>query len=239
MNFKKLFIFIFIIFIGICTNAVVAEELSSMYAVPQFDQGEILLSQSKREIDAVNPTPYSNPAGRSFPGARGSNQLILYTPKYGERTGTNEFGTEAVIEGNTVVELSGADSFIPENGAVLSGHGMAKNWINVNITVGTKVYYDDITGVITTYTTSKSYMYEALKKIDEANAMIDYYKMSYPGYDWKTPISYIREAENYMRKGEKNPNQMQKYSQLAIDSANYAMKSVLPFRTNEFKGVWL
>ena len=240
MNLKKIIVtFIFIILIGLGGNSIYAEELASMYEAPQFAAGEILLSQSKRELNAVNPTPYSNYAGRSFPGARGSNQLVLYTSRYGERTGTNEFGTEAIIEGNTVVELSGADSFIPENGAVLSGHGTAKNWINANITVGTKIYYDDVSGVITTYTTSQSYMFEALKKIDEANTMIDYYKMSYPGYDWRTPISYIREAENYMRKGEKNPNQMQKYSQLAIESANYAIKSVLPFRTNEFKGVWL
>ena len=240
MNLKKLIIFIFILLVGIGTNfTVFAEEIESMYKAPELALGEILLSQSKRQLDAVNPTPYSNYAGRAFPGARGSNQLILYTPKYGERTGTNEFGTEAIIEGNTVVELSGADSFIPENGAVLSGHGTAKNWINANITVGTKIYFDDINSVITTYTTSQSYMFEAFKKVSEANSMIDYYKLSFPGYDWRTPISYIKEAENYMRKGEKNPNQMQKYSQLAIESANYAMKSVLPFRNNEFKGVWL
>lgn len=215
------------------------EESSSLYVSPMFSQGEILLSQSKRQVDAVNPTPYSNPSGRAFPGARGSNQLVIYTPSYGERTGTNEFGTEAIIEGNTVVELSGADSFIPENGVVISGHGTAKNWITNNMSIGTKVYFDDINNVVTTYTTSRSYMFEAMQKIDEANAMIDYYKTSNPSYDWKVPTEYIREAQNYMRKGEKNPNQMKQYSSLAIESANLAIKSVLPFKTNEFKGVWL
>ena len=236
MNIKGIVSIIFILIMGL---PMLAEDYVSMNVPPQMEQGEILLSQSRRQVDSVNPTPYSNYAGRAFPGARGSNQLIIYNHNYGERTGTNEFGTEAIVEGNTVVELGGADSFIPENGAVISGHGSAKNWINSNIKVGTRVYYDDLTGVLTTYTTSKSYMFEAMQKIDEANSMIDYYKSTYRGYDWKVPTDYIREAQNYMRKGEKNPNQMQKYSQLAIESAGLAMKSVLPFRTNEFKGVWL
>lgn len=215
------------------------EEAESMYATPIYGQGDILFSQSSRHVDAVNPTPLSNKKGAVFPGYRASNQLILYTQAYGERTGTNEFGTEVIIEGNTVVEIGGADSFIPENGAVLSGHGVAKNWISSNITIGTKIYYDQASGTITTFTTSRSYMFEAMQKIDEANSMINYYKSSNPDYDWKIPTNYIKEAQNYMRKGEKNPNQMKEYSQLAIESANSAIKSVVPFRTNEFKGVWL
>lgn len=235
----KILITVMMLIFGIWYPSFAYEENSSMYTPPTYEHGDILLSQSKRQVNAVNPTPYSNPAGRSFPGARGSNQLVIYTPAYGDRTGTNEFGTEAIIEGNTVVELSGADSFIPENGAVVSGHGLAKNWISANMTIGTKIYYDDINGVITTYTTSRSYMFEAMQKIDEANAMIDYYKSSNPNYDWSIPTGYIREAQNYMRKAEKNPNQMKQYSQMAIESANSAIKSVLPFKTNEFKGVWL
>ncbi|MEE3349626.1 MAG: family 10 glycosylhydrolase [Candidatus Gastranaerophilaceae bacterium] len=238
MKLKNIIAVAIMIVMGI-NMAVSAEEDVSMSEIPQLERGEILFSQSRRLVNAVNPTPYSNPAGRAFPGARGANQLILYTSEYGEHTGTNEFGTEAIIEGNTVVELSGADSVIPQNGAVLSGHGDAKNWISSNLSVGTKIYYDDINGVITTYTTSKSFMFEANQKIDEANEMIDYYRTSNPGYDWKIPMDFIKDAQNYMRKGEKNPNQMQKYSKLAIESANYAIKSVLPFRTNEFKGVWL
>jgi len=238
MQIKNIIIAIMFI-LGIGKSCITYAENASMYLPPTYQQGDILFSESRRQVNAVNPTPYSNPIGRSFPGARGANQLIIYTPSYGERTGTNEFGTEAIIEGNTVVELSGADSFIPENGAVISGHGLAKNWISANMTIGTKVYFDEINNVITTYTTSRSYMFEAMQKIDEANAMIDYYKTSNPAYDWSIPTDYVKEAQNYIRKGEKNPNQMKKYSQLAIESANSAIKSVLPFKTNEFKGVWL
>ena len=237
MNFKNI-ILTGIVILGLCTPVKAYEEYI-MYGPPQMSQGEIMFSQSRRQVDYINPTPTSNPSGRAFPGTRGSNQLILYTPTYGERTGTNEFGTEAIIKGNTVVELSGADSFIPENGAVISGHGSAKNWISSNITVGTKIYYDEMTGVLTTYTTSNSYVFEATQKVEEANSMIEYYKLTNPGYEWKLPTSYIREAQEYIRKGEKNPNQIRQYSKQAIEAANQAIKSVLPFRTNEFKGVWL
>ena len=226
-----------LIFIG--TPFAAAANNNNMLEPYTLKKGEILFSQSKRSVNAVNPTPYSNKAGSFFPGARGANQLVIYTHDYGERTHTNEFGTEAIIDGNTVTDLSGADSFIPENGAVISGHGTAKNWITSNISVGTKIYYDELSGVITTFTTSDSLMYEAKHKIDEAKNMISYYKSKNPDYDVASPEDYIKAAENYLKKAEKNPQDIQKYSQLAIKSANSALKSVIPFKNTEFKGVWL
>lgn len=237
MSFKKL---ILVLSLFVLTAVPVFAQVEDILFGPyKMEQNEILFKQSRRQVDAVNPTVYSNKAGAYFPGARGANQLVIYTHDYGERTGTNEFGTEAIVKGNTVVELSGADSFIPENGIVISGHGTAKSWISSNITIGTKIFYDDTTGVITTYNTSKSLVFEAMQKIDEASSMINYYKDANPSYDWKIPTDYIKEAQNYVRKGSKNPNEIQKYSQLAIESANSAIKSVLPFRVNEFKGVWI
>ena len=209
------------------------------YSPYTLKKGEILINQSKRVIDKVNPTIYSNSAGSIFPGARGTNQLILYTSEYGDRTNTNEFGTEAIIEGNTVTELSGADSFIPKNGAVISGHGIAKNWITSNITVGTKIYYDEKAKVITTFTTSESLLFEAGKKIDEARNMVNYYKNTNQDYDWKEPENHIKDADNYLKKAAKNPEESEKYSHLAINAANSALKSVIPYKNTEFKGVWL
>ncbi len=237
MKLKNCLFLLFFIFNIFTMSAFAADD--NMYAPYQMEQNEILFSQSRRQVNAVNPTIYSNSAGVHFPGARGADQLILYTRDYGDRTGTNEFGTEAIIEGNTVTELSGADSFIPQNGAVISGHGVAKNWINANISIGTKIYYDETTGVITTYNTSKSLVFEALQKIEEASNMINYYKAQNPSYDWKVPTDFVKDAQTYVRKGAKNPEETQKYSKLAIESANAAIKSVLPFKLNEFKGVWL
>lgn len=239
MNFKNLIktLTVFLIFNIASSNAMTLEQ--DIYSPYKPEQNEIMFSQSRREVNAINPTAYSNRAGAAFPGARGANQLILYTYEYGDRTNTNEFGTEAIIEGNTVTELSGADSYIPANGAVISGHGSAKNWITSNINIGTKIYYDESTGVITTYNTSKSLIFEAMQKIDEASDMINYYKSKNLAYDWKIPTDYIKEAQMYVRKGAKNPEEIQKYSKLAIESANSAIKSVLPYKGNEFKGVWI
>lgn len=238
MKIKYIFL-IFMAFMTIGHHSAAAEVSANISEPYMLKRGEILFNQSKRAIDAVNPTPYSNRAGSLFPGARGANQLVIYTKDYGERTHTNEFGTEAVIVGNTVTELSGADSFIPENGAVISGHGLGKTWITSNISVGTKVYYDEINGVITTYTTSDSFLYEAETKIEEARNMVNYYRNLNPSYDWDTPLGYIKEAENYLKKTDKHSDEAQKYSRLAIQSANAALKSVIPYKNTEFKGVWL
>ena len=239
MKFKTILLLIFLAFMTICSLKSYANNTDNMFEPYTMKKGEILFSHSKRVVDAVNPTPNSNKSASYLPGSRGVNQLVLYTKDYGERTHTNEFGMEAIIVGNTVTELSGADSFIPENGAVISGHGLGKTWITSNVTVGTKVYYDQMTGVITTYTTSDSYIFEAQNKINEAKNMVNYYKNVNPEYDVNSPLSYIKDAENYLKKVEKHPDEAQKYSQLAIKSANTALKSVIPYKNTEFKGVWL
>lgn len=239
MKIKAWLLLICLAFMAVFSLKSFAGTSDNMFEPYKMKKGEILFSQSKRVVDSVNPTPYSNKAASYLPGARGVNQLVLYTKDYGERTHTNEFGMEAIIVGNTVTELSGADSFIPADGAVISGHGLGKTWITSNISVGTKVYYDQTTGVITTYTTSDSYIFEARHKIDEAKNMITYYKNANPRYDVNAPQSYIKDAENYLKKVEKRPDEAQKYSRLAINSANTALKSIIPYKNTEFKGVWL
>lgn len=235
MKIRNIFL-ILLVFIFMGHLKAYSGNISEPYTLKR---NEILFNQSKRVVDAINPTPYSNKPGSFFPGARGANQLVIYTRDYGERTHTNEFGTEAVIDGNTVTELSGADSFIPQNGVVISGHGLGKQWITSNITVGTKVYYDEANKVITTFTTSDSYIFEAQSKINEAKNMVNYYKTLNPGYDWDAPLSCIKDAENYLKKVDKHADEVQKYSQLAIKAANAALKSVIPYKNTEFKGVWL
>ena len=202
-------------------------------------KNEVVFSYTKNLINAIDPTVYTNRTGSYLPGARGINQLVIYTPAYGIRTNTNEFGAEAVVEGNTVTELSGADSFIPPNGVVISGHGKAKNWINQSIKIGTKIYIDQDANIVYTYTTSASYLFESEKKIAEAQQMIDFYKASVPDYNWRVPNSYINDAKNYLKKAQKNPDEVQKYSKLAIEAANDALKSVVPYKSNELKGVWI
>jgi len=203
-----------------------------------LNNNEIIFKTNCTRINSIDPSFSAS----YFPGGRGANKLVIYTPKFGLHTGTNEFGTEAIVENNIVTALSGADSTIPKNGIVISGHGTAKNWITQNITVGSKIYVDKINSLITVYTTSESYTYEAEEKIKEANSMIDYYKNTDPNYNYKIPSSHIATAKNYLEIAQtesKNSSVLKQYSQEAIDAANMAIKTALPYDKNELKGTWI
>ena len=106
------------------------DTLAPVFKPYEAGKNEVVFSYTKNLINAIDPTAFTNKTGSYLPGARGINQLVIYTPNFGARTNTNEFGAEAIVEGNTVTELSGADSLIPPNGIVISGHGRAKTWMN-------------------------------------------------------------------------------------------------------------
>lgn len=220
-------------------NLIIPEETAPVFKPYEPAKGEVVFSYTKAWINAIDPTAFTNRTGSYLPGARGINQLVIYTSNYGPRTNTNEFGAEAVVEGNTVTELSGADSLIPPNGIVISGHGKAKTWMNSSIKVGTKIYIDRTANLVYTYTTSESYIFESEKKISEAEQMLSYYRALSPDYNWKLPNSYINDAKDYLKKARKNPDEVQKYSKLAIEASNDAIKSVVPYKKGELKGVWL
>ena len=81
MSFKKLILVLSLfVFTAVPVFAEVADVLFEPY---RMEQNEILFKQSRRQVDAVNPTVYSNKAGAYFPGARGANQLVIYTHDYG------------------------------------------------------------------------------------------------------------------------------------------------------------
>lgn len=215
------------------------DTLEPVFKPYEPNKNEVVFSYTKNLINAIDPTAYTNKTGSYLPGARGVNQLVIYTPNYGPRTNTNEFGAEAIVEGNTVTELSGADSLIPPNGIVISGHGRAKTWMNSSIKIGTKIYIDRASNLIYTYTTSESYIFESEKKISEAEQMLQYYRSLSPDYNWRIPTSYINDAKDYLKKARKNPDEVKKYSQLAIEASNDALKSVVPYKNGELKGVWI
>lgn len=250
---KKKYIIILLISLLFTITKAMATDIDSMIFYPQEDTQKIQLSaftpqvlspnevvfkKNTANIDIIDPSFSAS----FYPGGRGANKLVIYTPNFGLHTGTNEFGTEAIVEGNTVTSLSGADSTIPADGIVISGHGRAKNWITQNISVGSKVYIDNINNKITVYTTSESYTYEAKIKINEANSMIAYYKNTVPGYNFALPTGYIQTAENYLKIAEnekQNSGVLRQYTQEAIDAANMAIKTSLPYLKDELKGTWI
>lgn len=91
-----------------------------------------------RVANAVDP-----PREGQYPGSRGPDELIVYTPAYGHSTtGTNEWGFEAVVDNGTVVAAGGNDSAIPAHGFVVSGHGRAAQWVDNNLKPGVRVVLD-------------------------------------------------------------------------------------------------
>ncbi|MCM1338308.1 MAG: family 10 glycosylhydrolase [Muribaculaceae bacterium] len=250
MTLKKLLIITTIILLASAAYTFAAEPDFTSFtpkdevsiSLPAFtpislSQNEIIFKQNSTKYNSLDPKI----SATYFPGGRGANKLVIYTPSFGLHTGTNEFGTEAIVEGNTVTALSGADSTIPANGIVISGHGIAKNWITQNISVGSKIYINKDNNTITVYTTSESFTYEAKAKINEANSIIDYYKNSYPNYNYQLPQSHIQTAQNYLKmaENEKNRLTLQQYSKDAIDAANLAIRTALPYIKNELKGMWI
>jgi len=200
---------------------------------------EVIFNQSTFRIDVIDPRANTNTKGMNYPGLRGANQLVIYTPAFGFRTNTNEFGTEAVVVGDTVTSLSGADSLIPANGFVISGHGRAKKWMNENLMVGAKISVDQDTNTITSYITSDTFLYSAREKIKEVQNMKAYYAQISAFYNPRKTDQNIERANDFILRAERNCENSQKFASKAIEYADLAMAEVIPYDPNELKGVWI
>lgn len=236
-NFKlKVFLLLFMLLGQFFINS--STQVQAQENQPKGDN-EIIFSQKVYPVSAIDPTILTNSSASFYPGLRGANQMIIYTPAFGLRTNTNEFGAEAIVNGNMVTSLSGADSIIPRDGLVISAHGIAKTWMNENIIVGSKVYVNSDAKTLTVYITSDSFLYGAKEKIKEAQSITNYYRQISYLYDCKKPCVYIDKAQDYLQKAESNPKNVQRYSALAVDAANSALANSIPFKKDELKGVWI
>jgi uncharacterized lipoprotein YddW (UPF0748 family) len=139
------------------------------------------LPQVKEEISTAQ-IDHINPTDKTFPGGRGQDQLVLYTPAFGQRTDTNEWGAEAVVVEGIVTRAGDNNSSIPRNGFVISGHGKAKRWILENLAPGTEVSVEDKTvvakiGLRTYLVRAGDYLGKAedsLKRRSEAQRAVPY-----------------------------------------------------------------
>lgn len=211
--------------------------LLTSFQAPDNPTG-IIYKEDHRIFDAIDPQKENNNISY-YPGLRGPNQLIVYTPNYGLRTGTNEFGTEAIIVNNMVVRLNGADSVIPKNGFVISGHGSAKKWITDNIQVGSFVYIDYNLSTLKVFLTPESLMFAAKEKLSEVNNLIEHYKKIDILYNDKKASEHLDHSKELLRKAEKKPEKTQSFINEAMESLNIAIKNAIPYNNNELKGVWL
>lgn len=114
----------------------------------RFLEAAINLSEiwSSERMTSFPVSKIDPPASGEFPGNRGRNELVIYTPAYEKpTTGTNEWGTEVIVRNGTAVRVSGRDSEIPDDGFVVSGHGKASSWVSGSLKPGVRVKYDSNT----------------------------------------------------------------------------------------------
>ena len=216
-------------------NALADNAFKSVVILPH----EQIFQKSTYKINAIDPTMSNNWSASLYPGLRGANQLIVYTQSFGNSTGTNEFGAEAIVDGNIVTSLSGADSIIPSNGLVISAHGRAKTWLNQNIHIGTKVFIDTNNQTITAITTSDSYIFAAKEKIEEATVMMNYYQKNSLTYNSRPTRELISDAKHYLKRAQRHSANTKEYAIKAMDCANQALATSIPYKSNELKGIWI
>lgn len=104
--------------------------------------------------------------------ARDTNELILFSPEFGRTTKTNQYGYEVRVEEGVITATGGADSVIPENGFVLSGHGTAATFLTDNAIIGTRVLVDEVGRVVQLHTDLDSYFFQAQRAIAHAQTSI-------------------------------------------------------------------
>ena len=196
-----------------------------------------VISTSQRAISAIYPDDEVS-LSNTYPGYRGPNQLVIYTRDFGRTTGTNEFGKEAVVIDGIVDKLTGANSNIPRNGFVISGHGTAKKWINDNLKIGTKVEIENRT--ITAYTTIDSYRYYAKSKINDVEDILVSTKSEYDSRDDKYIYYYLKRAKQQYKKSLKDNSDVSlNCAKESIKNASIAFRYTLPYLKDEIKGVWI
>jgi len=201
------------------------------------DSNDRVISESSRKINAIYPQDISL-VTNTFPGNRGPNQLVIYQRDWGRTTNTNEFGKEAVVEDGIVVALTGANSNIPRDGYVISGHGTAKKWISDNLKIGTKVEINNRT--IRAYTTIDSYRYFAKAKIRFVEDILMSTKADYDDRDDKFIYYYLKKAKQQYRKSKKDASQDSlECAKESIRSASLAFQYTLPYLEHELKGTWI
>lgn len=117
--------------------------------------------------------------------SRDLGELVVYTDDYGDSTGTNWWGAEAIVGADNRVTMLGAgNSDIPEGGFVLSGHDdeseggkRMKTWVRDNVQVGDYVYFDKRTMTVTVSDTPLELVlspyYEVSETVDGINVSRD------------------------------------------------------------------
>lgn len=166
-----------------------------------------------------------NPQNTDFPGGRSADQMILYTPDFGAATGTNQWGTEAVVIRGVVDKVGGNNSVIPSNGFVISGHGKSARWIVDNLHPGVEITVEG--QKILCSITDAACLYQSSALIGEASGFDTYHILWDPKVSRKDLRSLKKQSEKWKSHSQKAGRKVE--SRLAVQYAQKALDSAFEF----------
>ena len=218
--------------------------VSAQVASSQENEDNQCIKTSHIKINAINPTPETNPSGAYYPGFRGNNQIVVYTPAFGEYTGTNEFGKEAIIIEDKVFGFCGSNCYIPKNGYIVSAHGSAKKLISEKLMEGATIKIYPGTMTLESTITPESYLYKAGQRINDSKKVILDYKRTLSGYQSKISEDYLNQAVQKYNEAKYMLGKFQykagrDLSDSALKMADMSFFYAIPAVQNELHGVWL
>lgn len=165
--------------------------------VPMYGAGHIA-------TDTVNPTKREdNPSGwdhannAPYPGFRGADQLIVYTSAYGQpATGTNPYGYEiAVDHTGRIMSAGGNNSVIPDNGFVLSGHGVKADFLQRLGKIGGYAHWDGELGSVTVQYKPDAFVAREQHRVHAAEQALETAYQQFRDIDKAAVREKISEAE--------------------------------------------
>lgn len=187
-------------------------------------------------VDAIDPTPESNPSAALTAGLRGEGQLILYTAAFGSSTHTNSAGTEAVVTDGVITHSGGGDNPIPANGFVLSGHGAAAQWLTKFAKTGALATYDTESRQVTIQFTPTMYLNQVDSALERAK--------SRPPADEAAYQDHLSKADSCRVQLAAQTNQPLSTALVTLanrceQEADRAFYNTISANQNEFRGAWV
>ncbi len=180
------------------------------------------------KIDGFNKTRYEE-------------NLVIFN-RAGTTTGTNEWGTEAVVgEDGRIVSVGGNNSKVPKGGFVISGHGSSSEWITRHAAVGVKASYDQATSILTLEMDAEAYIYSIDSGITLLADMLKEAKESFTYCDY----DYIQSCIDSMKKLRDQYSSLETESEKADCIADInailfdGLTACCESRPVEYRGAWL
>lgn len=159
--------------------------------------------------DAYNPkSREDNPVGwdeennQPYPGFRGPDQVIVYDATLGERTGTNPYGYEFVVENGLITKTGGNNQLIPENGFVVSGHGAAIPKLSSAGQLFSQVFLDKVKQEVIVIYSPISAVKRAEALLEEEKVRYEEAKTTFKDVNYEKIATHLEKAKQYLKDAE-------------------------------------